>query len=448
MGGVAALARSAGHTVTGSDNNVYPPMSTQLEALGIAISAGDDPGQLTPAPDCIVVGNVMSRGHPLVEAMLERKLPYCSGPEWLSDHVLAGRRVVACAGTHGKTTTASMAAWLLEAAGRDPGFLIGGVPANFGVSARAGTGPFVVEADEYDTAFFDKRAKFVHYRPDIAVLNNLEFDHADIYSNLGEIQRQFHHLVRTVPGTGRLIVNAASQPLAEVLEQGAWTPVEYFADGGGEADLTVDYGAGDDQLIIRCGEQRLTAHSAEISGRHGLQNLAAALLAVRAAGVPIADAAAGIAAFQGVRRRLERLGRFGELTVYDDFAHHPTAIRATLAGLRHRHARSRLLVALELRSNTMRLGTQAGELADSLGEADLAYVFRPADTGFDAEATLAAPGHRVRVFSDYRQLEDAVLADVRIDGDTLVLMSNGAFGGLRESLPQRLAGAPAASPKP
>ncbi|MEO0997907.1 MAG: Mur ligase family protein, partial [Pseudomonadota bacterium] len=325
------------------------------------------------------------------------------------------------------------------AAGRDPGFLIGGVPANFDVSARAGSGPFVVEADEYDTAFFDKRAKFVHYRPDIAVLNNLEFDHADIYSNLGEIQRQFHHLVRTVPGNGRLLVNAASPSLAEVLEQGAWTPVEYFADGSREADLTVDYGTGDDELTVRCGDRRLSVRSPEISGRHGLQNLAAALLAVRAAGVPLAEALAGVGAFQGVRRRLERLGRFGELTVYDDFAHHPTAIRTTLAGLRRRHAKSRLLVALELRSNTMRLGTHAAELADSLRDADLAYVFRPADTGFDAEAALAPAGQRVQVFSDYGRLAEAVLADVSADGDTLVLMSNGAFGGLRETLPERLA---------
>ncbi|MEY4377345.1 MAG: UDP-N-acetylmuramate--L-alanyl-gamma-D-glutamyl-m eso-2,6-diaminoheptandioate ligase, partial [Pseudomonadota bacterium] len=365
MGGVAALAQAAGHRVTGSDRNVYPPMSTQLEALGIGLVEGFDPAQLQPRPDVVVVGNVMSRGNPLVEAVLEQGMPYVSGPEWLAEHVLRGRWVIAVAGTHGKTTTTSMVAWILEHAGLAPGFLVGGIPANFGVSARLGTGRhFVVEADEYDTAFFDKRAKFVHYHPRTAVLNNLEYDHADIYPDVEAIERQFHHLVRTVPGHGLLVVNRGAPHLARVLAMGAWTPVTAFGAAGGAGAVNV---ADDWQVravaadwsvfdVMHHGEVRGTVHwSPEVAiiGAHNAENALAALLAAQHAGVPLSAGIAALAAFRGVKRRMEVRGCVRGVTVYDDFAHHPTAIATTVDGLRKRVGSARILAVLEPRSNTM-----------------------------------------------------------------------------------------------
>lgn len=432
MGGVAALARAAGHRVTGSDADAWPPMSTQLEALGIEVAKGWDPAVLDSAPDCVAVGNVMSRGNPLVEAMLDRGLPYTSGPAWLAAHVLAGRRVAAVAGTHGKTTTASLLAWMLESAGRSPGFLIGGVPANFGRSARFGDGDvFVVEADEYDTAFFDKRAKFVHYRPGVAVLNNLEYDHADIYPDLAAIEWQFHQLVRTVPGTGRLIVNAGDRNLAALLERGCWTPVETFAAGGGDDGAFWRLRREEGGVALERGGERIATGEWTLPGSHNLENAAAAIGAAVALGVEPHAALAALAEFSGVRRRLELAGRFardgGEIRVYDDFAHHPTAIARTLDGLSG--AEGRLLVALEPRSNTMKLGVHRDTLAASLDAADRVFVYRDPALEWDLSGALEPLGARLMLADDHDALLSALAAEIA-PGDRVVFMSNGGFGGL------------------
>jgi UDP-N-acetylmuramate: L-alanyl-gamma-D-glutamyl-meso-diaminopimelate ligase len=434
MGGVAALARAAGFRVTGCDASVYPPMSTQLKDLGIEIHEGFDASQLDVNPDCIVVGNVMSRGMEVVEAMLDRGIPYTSGPRWLADNVLQDRHVMAVAGTHGKTTTASMLAWILEDAGLSPGFLIGGIPGNFGVSANFGKSKFfVVEADEYDTAFFDKRAKFVHYNPKTLILNNLEYDHADIYKDLDAIVWQFHQLLRTVPGTGRVISNATDENVSRVIDMGCWTPVESFALDSG-ADWIASF---DDAAERRIRVRNVAGESCEarwqLAGRHNLENALAAIAAAHSAGVTLPQALAAISRFEGVKRRMERTATVADIAIYDDFAHHPTAIRRTIAAMQRRYPMRRVLVAIEPRSNTMKLGVHNAELAASLAEADGVWMFRPADMDAAFDESLQPLGDRLRVFSDYDQLV-MDMANKVLAGDQLVFMSNGGFGGARQTL--------------
>ena len=448
MGGVAALAREQGHAVDGSDQNVYPPMSTQLEQLGITLTQGYDPKAISGDTDIVVIGNALSRGNAAVEHVLDSGMPYTSGAEWLRDHVLPGRTTLAVAGTHGKTTTTSILAFLLEAAGRDPGFLVGGVPENFGVSARRGTGAeFVVEADEYDTAFFDKRSKFVHYRPTVAILNNLEYDHADIFPDLAAIQRQFHHLVRIVPGRGRLIVNGEDAALAEVLAMGCWTPVERFAiDAEGvEAEWRA-------RLLREDGSEFAVLHEgAEVAtvrwpmvGRHNVMNGLAALAAANAVGVAPASVAPALQDFVSVKRRLENLGSAGGITVYDDFAHHPTAIRTTLEGLRARVGAARIVVAMEPRSNSMRLGAHAAQIAPSLDHADHTVFLHRPELAWDAGAVVSALRRGGETVASVDALV-ARLADFCEAGDHLVFMSNGGFEGApRRTLAALAAAHPAA----
>ncbi len=434
MGGIAQIARALGHEVTGSDANVYPPMSSQLEAAGIDVTQGYDPTPLDPAPDLVVIGNAMSRGNPAVEYLLERGLRYTSGPQWLAEHVLSGRWVLAVSGTHGKTTTAAMLAWILEYAGRDPGFLIGGVPENFGLSARAGgDSVFVVEADEYDTAFFDKRSKFVHYRPRTLVMNNLEFDHADIFDDLAAIQRQFHHLVRTVPGNGLIVAPRTDRALNDVLDMGCWTPVEYF-------DLQADAAWQIAQCTPDCGKFRVVCETQAIgevdwllSGRHNACNALAALAAARHADVPPAVAIAALCEFRNVKRRMELRGEVRGVRVFDDFAHHPTAIATTLDGLRQQVGARRILAVLELRSNTMRMGVHAGRLAEALHAADQVWVYAPADLEWDASQELLDLGARVVVADSTQAIIDQ-LAQVALSGDQVLVMSNGGFEDLHQRL--------------
>ncbi|WJW76858.1 UDP-N-acetylmuramate:L-alanyl-gamma-D-glutamyl-meso-diaminopimelate ligase [Thiohalobacter sp. IOR34] len=441
MGGIALLARQSGIEVEGSDANVYPPMSTQLEAQGIALREGYRPEHLGEGLDAVVIGNALSRGNPAVERVLDAGLPYTSGPQWLADHVLQGRWVLAVAGTHGKTSTASMLAWILEHAGLGPGFLIGGVPANFGVSARLGETPFfVVEADEYDTAFFDKRSKFVHYRPRTLVLNNLEFDHADIFPDLAAIQRQFHHLVRTVPGAGLIIENANDGNIAEMLEMGCWTPTETVSVGEFPAQWQVRRLAEDGSRFEVWYEG--TAQGAVEWGQlgeHNLHNALAAIAAARHAGVPAAEACAALCEYRGVKRRMELRGRVREVAVLDDFAHHPTAIATTLAGLRQYTGSGRILAVLEPRSNTMRMGVHQGQLAPALREADRVWLFRPADLDWDLEAVARAAVPPATVSADLDALVAEVVAEAR-PGDSILVMSNGGFGGIHERLLAALKG--------
>jgi len=436
MGGIALLARSAGHRVTGCDANVYPPMSTQLTEQGIALTDGYDRGQLALNPDLFVVGNTISRGNPLLEAILERNLPYVSGPQWLAENILQGRWVLGVAGTHGKTTTTSMLAWILEEAGLNPSFLVGGVPQGFGVSARLTDSAFFdIEADEYDTAFCDKRSKFVHYRPRTAVLNNLEFDHADIFADLAAIETQFHHLVRTLPGNGLIVANAAEPALNRVLERGCWTPVEVFNGAAGWQAMAVN-GDGGFEVSLR-GERVGRVEHFSLPGDHNRANALAALAAARHAGVPVAVGLRALESFKGVRRRLEIRGRVRGVTVIDDFAHHPTAIRVTLEGLRQRVGAARILAVLEPRSNTMKLGTMKAQLPDSLAGAEATYCYA-GNLGWDAAHALAPLGTRARVFGDLDQLVAAVAADAR-EGDQVLIMSNGGFGGVHEKLLSALA---------
>jgi UDP-N-acetylmuramate: L-alanyl-gamma-D-glutamyl-meso-diaminopimelate ligase len=437
MGGVAALARELGHAVDGSDQSVYPPMSTQLEQLGIGLNAGYDPAFISADTDMVVVGNALSRGNPAVEHVLSRGMAYTSGAEWLREHVLPGRRTLAVAGTHGKTTTTSILAWILEAAGNAPGFLVGGVPENFGVSARIGEGrDFVVEADEYDTAFFDKRSKFVHYRPTVAILNNLEFDHADIFPDLAAIQRQFHHLVRIVPANGRLLVNGEDGPLAEVLAMGCWTPVERFAlegaplaGGVAAADWTARLLAADGThfAVLRDGAV-LGEVRWGLVGRHNVLNGLAALAAAAAVGVDLPAVLPALADFVSVKRRLELLGSAGGVTVYDDFAHHPTAIRTTLAGLRARVGDARIVVAMEPRSNSMRLGAHADQIAPSLDDADLTVFLHRPELAWDGGKVVGALRGAGETVASVDALLDR-LRELAKPGDHLVFMSNGGFEG-------------------
>jgi UDP-N-acetylmuramate: L-alanyl-gamma-D-glutamyl-meso-diaminopimelate ligase len=437
MGGVAALARELGFEVEGSDTNVYPPMSTQLEALGIALMPGYAAEHLQPspghaAPDVVVVGNAMTRGNPAVEYMLDEQLRYISGPQWLGETLLVDREVLAVAGTHGKTTTTSLLAHLLDSVGLAPGFLIGGVPGNFGVSARLGSGrPFVIEADEYDTAFFDKRSKFVHYRPRIAILNNLEYDHADIFPDVAAIQRQFHHLVRTVPGNGRLIVNAHDERLAEVLAMGCWTPVETFGIGRGDWQATLIEADGSAFAVHRAGEPIGEVHWS-LLGQHSVMNALAALAAATAAGADPRALLGAFATFESVKRRMELVGDVDGIRVYDDFAHHPTAIATTLAGLRAKVGDARILVALEPRSHSMRQGAHAQALAPSLAGADAVIFLHRAELAWDAGRVTAALDGRGTAVPTVDALVDALLAQART-GDQVIFMSNGGF----EAAPRR-----------
>ncbi len=449
MGGLAALAREAGHRVTGCDTGVYPPMSDQLRDLGIELIEGFGADQMALKPDVWVVGNVVSRARlpdgtpkfPLMEAILNAGQRYTSGPQWLSENVLQGRHVLAVAGTHGKTTTTSMLAWVLEACGRQPGFLVGGVPMNFGMSARLGQGPaFVIEADEYDTAFFDKRSKFVHYRPRTAVLNNLEFDHADIFDDLAAIERQFHHLVRTVPGQGRVVANGLEDSLERVLHKGCWSEVRTF--GAAVSDFTAQ-GEPHDFEVLHHGRPAGRVQWG-LTGVHNQLNALAAIAAADHLGVAPADAAAALATFQNVRRRMEVRGTAarpgGDITVYDDFAHHPTAIRTTLDGLARRlgQPRGRILAVFEPRSNTMKLGTMKSQLPWSLEQADLAFC-HSGGLDWDAAEALAPMGQKAQVCGDVPSLVAAVAAAARA-GDHIVCMSNGGFGGIHGRLLQALAG--------
>jgi UDP-N-acetylmuramate: L-alanyl-gamma-D-glutamyl-meso-diaminopimelate ligase len=441
MGGVALIARELGHAVSGSDANVYPPMSTQLEAAGITLMEGFDADHLDPPPDQVVVGNAMSRGNPAVEYMLDRGLSYVSGPQWLAENVLHDRWVLAVSGTHGKTTTSGMLAWILESAGLHPGFLIGGVPQNFALSARAGDAPFfVVEADEYDTAFFDKRSKFVHYRPRTLVMNNLEFDHADIFDDLEAIQRQFHHLVRTVPGNGLIISPLNDGNLHDVLDMGCWTPVEHF-DPRIEASWHVANAAPDgSRFDVICETERVGTVEWPLTGQHNVSNALAALAAARHVGVPPSVGTQALSTFENVRRRMELLGEINAVRVYDDFAHHPTAIRMTLDGLRKQVGEQRILAVLEPRSNTMRMGVHAATLADSLTEADQVWVRVPEDLGWDAAAVLRRLGARLHVCGDTQSIVDQV-GKVATAGDQILVMSNGGFEGIHQRLLDRLAAA-------
>jgi UDP-N-acetylmuramate: L-alanyl-gamma-D-glutamyl-meso-diaminopimelate ligase len=434
MGGIAALARAAGHRVTGSDANVYPPMSTQLEAQGITLIEGYGAAQLDLNPDVVVVGNVMSRGNGVIERLLDSGLPYASGPEWLAANVLRGREVAAVAGTHGKTTTSSMLAWILQDAGRDPGFLIGGIPANFGASARAGSGaPFVIEADEYDTAFFDKRAKFVHYRPRHLLLTNLEYDHADIYPDLAAIQRQFHHLVRTVPASGRITWNSADAALKATLAMGSWTPLTEFAreaQAEWRARLVSPEG-GAFEVLHR--DAPVAVVRWPLIGLHNVENGLAAVACAAGMGVLPAQAAAALARFAGVKRRLELRGEEGGIRVYDDFAHHPTAVAFTIDGLRRQGGDGRIVAVLEPRSNTMRLGVHREELAEALAAADSVWLFQPVGLDSSLDSVAAALGPKARVLGEVPALAAALAAELRA-GDRVVVMSNGGFGGLHERL--------------
>jgi UDP-N-acetylmuramate: L-alanyl-gamma-D-glutamyl-meso-diaminopimelate ligase len=456
MGGLAALAREAGHRVTGCDAGVYPPMSDQLRALGIDLIEGFGADQMALKPDVFVVGNVVSRARlpdgspkfPLMEAILESGARYISGPQWLAEHVLQGRHVLAVAGTHGKTTTTSMLAWILEVNGLNPGFLVGGVPLNFGVSARLGAGVgeaaaqsappaprpvFVIEADEYDTAFFDKRSKFVHYRPRTAILNNLEFDHADIFDDLAAIERQFHHLIRTVPGSGRVVVNGLEESLTRVLGMGCWSEVRSF--GSVACDFTADGEPGDFAVLKRgekVGEVRWS-----VGGVHNQLNALAAIAAAEHVGVAPADAARALASFENVKRRMEVRGTVGGVTVYDDFAHHPTAIRTTVNGLRRQVGpNARILAIFEPRSNTMKLGTMKAQLPWSLEEADMAFC-HSGGLGWDATAALAPMGARASVADTIADVIAQVMQQVR-PGDHLLCMSNGGFGGIHTQMLEQL----------
>ena len=417
MGGVAALAKAAGHEVSGCDAGIYPPMSTQLKKLGIEIHEGFGAEQLDSPPDCVVLGNVVTRGFDVVEAMLDREIPYQSGPQWLAEHVLRGRHVFAVAGTHGKTTTASLLAWILEDAGLRPGYLIGGVPANFGVSARYGSGDcFVVEADEYDTAFFDKRAKFVHYRPRTLILNNLEYDHADIYADLDAIMWQFHQMLRTVPGSGRIVVNAGDENLARLLEKGCWTPRESFSLQRGSGWRAEFADATERHIRLTDPDGRSAETRWQLGGSHNLENALAAVAAARSAGVDLERAVDALSRFEGVKRRMER-----------------TATVGAIATMKRRFPGNRLVVAIEPRSNTMKLGVHNDELAEALERADLVWMYRPEamDGGFDA--ALEPLGEKLMVFHDY----DDLVGDMSrrmLAGDQVVFMSNGGFGGARQTL--------------
>ncbi|PLC50427.1 UDP-N-acetylmuramate:L-alanyl-gamma-D-glutamyl-meso-diaminopimelate ligase [Pollutimonas subterranea] len=440
MGGLALIARAAGHTVTGCDTGVYPPMSTQLEEQGIRLIEGFDASQVELKPDLYIVGNVVTRGNPLMEAILDRGLPYTSGPQWLGVEILQGQHVLAVAGTHGKTTTSSMLAWILEHAGMEPNFLIGGIASDLKVSARyqPSRTTFVIEADEYDTAFFDKRSKFVHYRPRTAVLNNLEFDHADIFPDLPAIETQFHHLVRTIPSEGRIIRPSVCEPLDRVLARGCWTPVETFGPGG-QWQAVPDGHACDFQIKVNNAPVG-TLHW-DLTGEHNRMNALAALAAAEHLGVPPPQGIEALSAFKGVKRRMELRGTVNGIKVYDDFAHHPTAISTTLEGLRKQTGKQRILAVIEPRSNTMKLGSMAARLPAALQEADLVFCFGASSgkhaLGWNPAQVLSPLGERASAYDDLDKLMDAVCLSAA-PGDSILVMSNGSFAGIHQKLLDRL----------
>ena len=447
MGGIAAIARQAGHRVTGCDANVYPPMSTQLESQGIELIEGFSPDQLLQfetMPDLFVIGNVVSRGNPLMEAILNQGLPYTSGPQWLGEQVLFGRHVLAVAGTHGKTTTSAMLTWILEFNGYQPGYLIGGVPLNFTVSARLGESQyFVIEADEYDTAFFDKRSKFVHYRPRTALLNNLEFDHADIFADLLAIETQFHHLVRTVPGDGLLVVNGEEPALERVIARGVWAPVERFGQAA-QNEWSLVSQAHDGFSVLHLGKelaQVTWAPDSGVMGRHNQLNALAAIAAANHIGISPVDSAKALAQFKNVKRRLETIGVRNDITVYDDFAHHPTAITTTVDGLRRRVGQARILAVLEPRSNTMKLGVMKAQLPDSLSKADKVFAYGAnagkESLGWDLTEVLSPLNtvavDKAKAFDNLDALVNAVVSEAK-PGDHILVMSNGEFGGVHQKI--------------
>ena len=437
MGGIARLAQQLGHQVAGSDQNVYPPMSEELAKLGIEVRQGYEPDRLDPRPDLVIVGNALSRGNRSVEYVLSEKIPYISGPQWLAENVLPGRTVVAVSGTHGKTTTSSILAWILHAAERNPGFLIGGVPENFGCSAAlGGSDLFVVEADEYDTAFFDKRSKFVHYHPDVLIINNIEYDHADIFPDVAAINRQFHHLVRTVPGNGRIIARAESPQIDTVLGMGNWSPLTRFGSVSSDwrcKPLQRDYAEFE---VFHAGEA-VGIVNWPLFGEHNADNALAALIATQQAGVPVARACESLSGFKSVKRRLQLLASVGGVSVYDDFAHHPTAIRSALQALRNRIGTERLIAVLELRSNTMKAGIHKHALADALDGADLVCVHEPPDLDWDLPECLKSLGKKLLVFPDVADIINQ-LDRIRERRDHILVMSNGGFDNIYRRLIERL----------
>lgn len=435
MGGIAAIAKSLGHKVTGSDANVYPPMSTQLEHLGIELTQGYDPVQLQPAPDLVIIGNAMSRGNPAVEYTLDKNIPYSSGPQWLAEQVLHQRWVLAVSGTHGKTTTSSMLAWVLEYAGLKPGFLIGGIPQNFDSSARLGDSPFfVIEADEYDTAFFDKRSKFVHYRPRTLVINNLEYDHADIFPDLAAIQRQFHHLLRMVPASGLVLSPANVEAVDQTLAMGCWSEQQRYG-----RDWTVQLRQPDGSVfeLFYQGLSQGSLHW-DLCGNHNVENAVMAIAAARHVGVPVAVSIEALTQFVAPKRRMELKGTVKGIAVYDDFAHHPTAIETTLAGLRARVGDAKIWAVLEPRSNTMRMGVHKSAIADSLHDANDVLLFEPANSGWSLAAVAEQMPGRATVFQSV-ELIVAALVEKAAAGDHIVIMSNGGFGGIHQKLLDALA---------
>lgn len=434
MGGIAAIAKSLGHHVTGSDANVYPPMSTQLQQLGIELTQGFDPEQLNLEPDIVIIGNAMSRGNPTVEAVLDRNIPYISGPQWLSENVLKDRWVIAASGTHGKTSTSSMIAWILDYAGLNPGFLIGGIPENFGLSARLGDSPFfVIEADEYDSAFFDKRSKFVHYRPRTLVINNLEFDHADIFPNLDAIITQFHHLMRIVPSNGLVLIPKFDDNVKAVIDKGCWSEVQTIGSQWSTANATPDGGEFD---IVLEGK-RLGHLKWDLIGQHNVHNGLMAIAAARHAGVSPQVAIEALAQFINAKRRMEKLACINGITLYDDFAHHPTAIKTTLQGLRSNVGTQRIIALLEPRSATMKLGVHRDALSDSWQDADEVILSEPPNLNWSMKELIAQSQVQVQVFSQIEQIIDTLVHTLQ-PGDHLVIMSNGGFGGIHDKLIQRL----------
>lgn len=436
MGSLAILARDMGFTVSGCDQNVYPPMSTQLEEAGIKLMEGFKPEHLDCGASLFIVGNAMARGNPMVEALLNKQLPYVSGPQWLAEHVLQRKWVLACAGTHGKTTTSSMLAWILEYAGFNPGFLIGGIPKNFGISARLGTTDFfVIEADEYDTAFFDKRSKFIHYRPRTLILNNLEFDHADIFDSLEDIKRQFHHLVRIVPADGKLILPENDEALQQVLQQGCWTPTETlnmfgYSDAIWQAKLEQADGS---CFTVFYKQQEVATITWDHIGIHNVYNALAAIAAAHHVGVIGEVAIEALCCFEGVKRRMDVIGSARGITIYDDFAHHPTAIATTLDGLRKKVTTARILAVIEPRSNTMRMGVHGDKLREATATADLVFWYQPEGLNWGVDALVDAEPHKASKYASMQQLIDALLHELQA-GDHVVIMSNGSFEGVHQQL--------------
>mgnify|MGYP002835300669 FL=1 len=436
MAGIASLAKAQGHDVTGSDLHFYPPMSYQLKNLGIKVIEGYDANQLSPPPDCVLVGNALSRGNDLVEALLNSDIHFQSGPEWLAENVLKGRKVVAIAGTHGKTTVASMLAWILEDASLSPGFLIGGIPCDFGISTAMGDSEyFVLEADEYDTAFFDKRAKFLLYHPHIVVLNNLEYDHADIYDDIENIKSQFHKLIRTIPSNGHIILNGEDKNLSSVIKMGCWTPMETFGIREGFDWVGEFSDLGGRNIRIKKGSHETVESPWNLSGEHNLENALAAISAAYKLGISLSDSLKSLSKFSGVKRRLEKTATILNISIYDDFAHHPTAIRRTIVALKKQNPNQRVIVALELRSNTMKMGLHNKDLVDALVNADFVAMFAPSN--FDSEVISLSLGSKIECFSNYNDLIFG-LENKLNDGDQVVFMSNGSFGGVREVLTKNL----------